>query len=184
MTFSETALPGVVLVQPTVHRDARGFFLETYHERRYRESGISGPFVQDNQSRSEKGTLRGLHGQLRQPQAKLVRAVIGEIFDVAVDVRLGSPTFGKWSGAHLTGDNFHQLYVPEGFVHGFCVLSETALVEYKCSRLYAPDDEYVVRWDDPEIGIDWPITAPRLGARDANAPCLAELRDQGRLPRY
>jgi dTDP-4-dehydrorhamnose 3,5-epimerase len=182
MRVLPTALPGVVLVEPDVYRDSRGFFLETYHERRYREAGIAATFVQDNHSRSARGTVRGLHFQVRRPQGKLVRALSGEMFDVAVDVRRGSPTFGRWVGATLTGDNFRQIYVPPGFAHGFCILSETGEVEYKCTELYDPEDELGVAWNDPQIGIAWPIAEPLLSAKDKAAPRLRDVLD--RLPAY
>lgn len=182
MKFEPTRLPGVVLVKPDVHRDDRGFFVECYHERKYAEGGIGTRFIQDNHSRSGLGTLRGLHLQHPNAQAKLVRVATGSVFDVAVDVRVGSPTFGQWVGAELTAENQHQLFVPEGFAHGFAVTSETADFEYKCSDLYAPDSEVVVRWDDPAIGIDWPIETPVLSARDADAPLLADVSEH--LPRY
>jgi dTDP-4-dehydrorhamnose 3,5-epimerase len=171
-------LPEVVLVEPRVIRDDRGFFLETWHEQRYREGGIPGPFVQDNHSQSVRGTLRGLHAQVRRPQGKLVRAVRGEIFDVAVDIRPGSPTFGRWTGATLTSDNFHQLWVPPGFAHGFCVLSDLAEVEYKCTDVYVREDEIAIAWNDPEIGIDWPVAAPLLSPRDRAALSLAAARER------
>ena len=174
MKFLTTGLPGVLIVEPDVFRDDRGFFLETFHAEKYRAGGIGCAFVQDNQSRSVRGTLRGLHAQRRRPQAKLVRAVSGAIFDVAVDVRPGSPTFGRWVGAHLTGESFRQLFVPPGFAHGFCVLSETADVEYKCSEPYDRADEIGARWDS--AGIDWPLKDPLLSPRDAALPTLLELR--------
>jgi dTDP-4-dehydrorhamnose 3,5-epimerase len=173
--FLPTALPDVILVEPDVHRDARGFFLETFHQRKYGEGGIEGPFVQDNHSHSVKGTLRGLHAQRTRPQGKLVRAVAGEMFDVAVDIRPGSPTFGRWVGAHLSGENFRQLYIPPGFAHGFCVLSPLVDVEYKCTDLYDPGDEITIAWNDPEIGIDWPVRDPIVSAKDASAPRLRDL---------
>ena len=178
MQFRTTPLRGVILVEPDVHRDARGFFLETYHAGKYKEGGIDAAFVQDNHSRSSKHTLRGLHAQWRRPQGKLVRTLQGEIFDVAVDVRTGSPTYGRWFGATLSSENHHQLWVPSGFIHGFCVPSETAEVEYKCTDLYDPGGEVGVRWDDPAIGIDWPVAQPVLSAKDAAAPLLAEVRDK------
>lgn len=177
MEFRRTEIPDVILVIPDVHGDDRGFFLETYHFEKYAEGGIPERFVQDNHSKSKKGTLRGLHAQHKQPQGKLVRAVEGEIFDVAVDIRPDSPTFGRWVGEMLTAANFRQLYVPPGFVHGFCVLSESAQVEYKCTDLYAPNDELSVIWNDPDVGIDWPISDPLLSAKDAAAPRLAEIKD-------
>jgi dTDP-4-dehydrorhamnose 3,5-epimerase len=182
MNFLPTALPGVILVEPDVHRDGRGFFLESYHQQKYAQGGIVGNFLQDNHSFSVQGTLRGLHAQLRRPQGKLVRAVFGEMFDVAVDIRVGSPTFGRWVGFRLSRDNFRQLYVPPGFAHGFCVLSETVDVEYKCTDLYDPGGEISVAWDDPQIGVEWPFATPTLSGKDARAPRLADLMDQ--LPRY
>jgi len=173
--FEPQRLDGVVLVKPVVWQDERGFFLETYHAEKYRSGGIPDPFVQDNHSFSVRGTLRGLHGQLRHPQGKLVRAILGEIFDVAVDARPDSSTFGQWVGAVLSSDNHHQLYVPPGYVHGFVVMSETAHVQYKCTDLYYREDEIAVVWNDPDIAIDWPVAAPLLKERDARAPRLAEI---------
>lgn len=180
--FRQTPLPGVIVVEPKVFRDHRGFFVETYQAERYRDAGIAESFVQDNHSSSVAGTLRGLHAQLAHPQGKLVRAIEGEIFDVAVDIRRGSPTFGLWVGEMLTSDNFRQLYVPPGFAHGFAVVSERAQVEYKCTDFYAPGDELSIRWDDPQIGIEWPIDAPTLSDKDRDAPLLAEALE--RLPVY
>jgi dTDP-4-dehydrorhamnose 3,5-epimerase len=161
------------LVEPDVFRDARGFFLETFHARKYREGGIPYHFVQDNHSRSLRGTLRGLHAQRLRPQGKLVRAVRGEIFDVAVDIRKGSPTFGNWMGATLSAENFLQIFVPPGFAHGFCVLSEMAEVEYKCTDFYDGADEIGLLWNS--AGIDWPLNDPLLSAKDAALPRLDEL---------
>lgn len=176
MKFETTPLEGVFLITPDVYRDQRGFFLETYHETKYAEEGLGERFVQDNHSRSAKGTLRGLHAQYRKPQGKLVRATVGEIFDVGVDVRRGSPTFGEWYGAVLSAENFRQLYVPPGFVHGFYVLSEMAEVQYKCTDVYDAGGELSVVWNDPDIGIDWPLDGePLLSAKDAVAPRLAEI---------
>jgi dTDP-4-dehydrorhamnose 3,5-epimerase len=175
MKFVPTAVPEVLLIEPDVHQDARGFFLESFHQRKYAEGGIPGPFVQDNHSHSLRGTLRGLHAQRTHPQGKLVRAVRGEMFDVAVDVRRGSPTFAKWVGAVLSERNFRQLYIPPGFVHGFCVISDEVEVEYKCTDFYAPGDEITVAWNDPEIGVEWPVKEPILSPKDAAAPKLAEL---------
>ena len=184
MKFQPTALPDVILVEPAVFRDDRGFFLETYHQKRYADGGIPDLFVQDNHSYSTRGTLRGLHAQLRQPQGKLVRAVQGEIFDVAVDIRPDSPTFGRWVGEILSGDNYRQLWVPPGFAHGFCVLSETAHVQYKCTDFYVRDDEIGIVWNDPGIGIDWPVAEPLLSPKDRDAPTLEAilqtLRGHGR----
>ena len=182
MRFTPTSLPEVVLIEPDVFKDARGFFLETWHQRKYAEGGIQGPFVQDNHSHSGRGTLRGLHAQLRRPQGKLVRAVEGEMFDVAVDIRRGSKRFGRWVGVCLSGENFRQLWIPPGFAHGFCVLSERVHVEYKCTDFYDREDEVTVAWNDPEIGIEWPISQPVLSARDAAAPVLRALQD--RLPAW
>lgn len=175
MEFRRLDIPEVILVEPDVIHDARGFFLETYHRDKYAVGGIPETFVQDNQSFSRKGVLRGLHAQLRHPQGKLVRAIIGEIFDVAVDIRPDSPTFGKWVGAILSEENAHQLYVPPGFAHGFCVLSDVAHVQYKCTDVYQPGDEIGVVWNDPEIGIGWPVGDPVLNDKDRNAPRLAEI---------
>ncbi|HUP42424.1 MAG TPA: dTDP-4-dehydrorhamnose 3,5-epimerase [Thermoanaerobaculia bacterium] len=181
MRFVETALPGVLVVEPTVHQDHRGFFLETYHREKYARGGIEGPFVQDNHSRSARGILRGLHAQGRRPQGKLVRCVEGTIFDVAVDIRRGSPTFARWVGVELAAASFRQLWVPPGFAHGFCVVSEAAQVEYKVTALYDAEDELVIAWDDPEIGIEWPVAEPVLSQKDAAAPRLSEIE---RLPIY
>jgi dTDP-4-dehydrorhamnose 3,5-epimerase len=172
----------VLLIEPDVHRDARGFFLETYHAERYHAHGIASTFVQDNHSRSATGTLRGLHVQVRRAQGKLIRVISGEIFDVAVDVRVGSPTFGQWVGSVLSADNFLQCYVPEGFAHGFAVTSRSAEVEYKCTDLYDAADELGVAWNDPALRIHWPVERPILSARDAQNPRLSDIAD--RLPRY
>jgi len=169
-----TQLPGVLLVEPKVFRDARGFFLETFHVERYAAAGIPGPFVQDNLSRSGKGTLRGLHFQEPQAQGKLVQVLRGAVFDVAVDVRKGSPHFGRWVGVELNDENRHQLWIPSGFAHGFCVLSDSADFFYKCTALFAPEAERAIRWDDPALGIRWPVEAPRLSTKDAAAPRLSE----------
>lgn len=175
MKFLETSLPGVVVVDPIVFSDARGFFMETYHRDKFAEHGIEAEWVQDNHSASQHGTLRGLHYQIENPQAKLVRVIVGEIYDVAVDVRYGSPTFGKWYGQLLSAENRLQMYVPVGFAHGFCVTSERAEVIYKCTDLYNPKGERSVRWDDPDIGIDWPGENPLLSDKDAAAPRLADM---------
>lgn len=176
MKVIDTALPGVKIIEPRVFGDHRGFFLETYNEARYREAGIDVGFVQDNHSRSARGILRGLHYQVRKPQAKLVWVVEGEVFDVAVDVREGSPSFGAWTGVRLSGDNHRQLFIPAGFAHGFCVLSESAHFLYKCSDLYDPGGEGGVIWNDPKIGIEWPLDEiePVLSDKDAALPVLAE----------
>jgi len=176
-----TAIPDVLVIEPAVHRDGRGFFVETYHADRYREHGIPGPFVQDNHSQSVAGTLRGLHLQLRRPQGKLIRVIEGEIFDVAVDVRRGSPTFGRWVGVLLSSYNFLQCWVPSGFAHGFYVTSPIAQVEYKCTDLYDPESEIGIAWDDPDLAIEWPAGERILSPRDRQHPTLAAVTD--RLPR-
>ncbi|HEY2027575.1 MAG TPA: dTDP-4-dehydrorhamnose 3,5-epimerase [Myxococcales bacterium] len=173
MKFTETALPGVILIEPDVFHDPRGFFLETFQARRYRDNGVPYDFVQDNHSRSSRGTLRGLHAQRERPQGKLVRVLRGVIFDVAVDIRKGSPTFGKHVSARLSDENFLQLFIPPGYAHGFCVTSELAEVEYKCTDYYDRADEIGVRWDT--AGIDWPIREPLLSAKDAALPSLSDL---------
>ena len=183
MEIIDTGLPGVLLLRPTRFGDHRGFFLETFSARRYAEAGIPGlgaggeplAFVQDNHSRSGRGVLRGLHFQKQHPQGKLVSVARGSVYDVAVDVRLGSPHFGKWVGYELSDENAHQLWVPPGFAHGFCVLSETADFLYKCTDYYTPGDEGGVRWDDPAIGIEWPIDSPQLSGKDAVYRPLSEL---------
>ena len=182
MKVSELELPGVILVEPKVFEDDRGFFMETYHAERYAEYGMQGKFVQDNHSKSVKGTLRGLHYQLGHPQGKLVRVTQGEVFDVAVDVRRGSPHFGKWVGVTLSAENKRQFYIPEGFAHGFCVMSETAEFLYKCTDYYAPDEERGIIWNDPDISIDWPVKAPLLSEKDKNWPVLVNAEDD--LPRF
>ncbi len=182
MRVAQTDLPGVLAIDPDVHGDARGFFLETYHAEKYRDLGIAGPFVQDNHSRSVFGTIRGLHLQVRRPQGKLVRVIHGEILDVAVDVRSGSPDFGRWVAVRLSSENFRQLYVPQGFAHGFSVLSPTAEVEYKCTDFYDPSDELGIAWDDPALAIAWGLEEPLLSARDRGHARLAAVAE--RLPRY
>jgi dTDP-4-dehydrorhamnose 3,5-epimerase len=177
MKVVETVLPGVVIVEPVVHRDGRGFFLEVYHAERYRASGIGARFVQENHSRSMRDTLRGLHWQYRRPQAKLVRVVAGEIYDVAVDIRRGSPTFGQWTAAMLSADNFRQMFVPEGFAHGFCVTSDVAEVEYKCTDVYDPSGEAGLPWNDAGLAIEWPVTSPVLSPKDTRHAAFAAARD-------
>ncbi|MBA2626858.1 MAG: dTDP-4-dehydrorhamnose 3,5-epimerase [Gemmatimonadales bacterium] len=182
MNVFSTEIPGVLRFEPPVHGDARGFFMETWHRARYRGAGIVEEFVQDNVALSRRGVLRGLHFQQPNPQGKLVSALRGEVFDVAVDVRRGSATFGKWVGACLSETNRHQLYVPPGFAHGYLVTSDEALFAYKCTANYEPASERTVRWDDPVIGIDWPNRAPTLSARDAAAPLLGDIT--ALLPAY
>ena len=181
MNVEQTPLRGLLLVHPRVHPDARGFFLESYNEPRYVAAGIDVQFVQDNHSQSVYGTLRGLHTQLQRPQAKLLRCIEGSIFDVAVDIRQGSSTYGQWYGIELTAQNHRQLFVPVGFLHGFCVTSDQAQVEYKCSDVYVADDQVSVRWDDPDLAIQWPIKDPILSDKDKQAPFLKHLIDK--LPR-
>lgn len=182
MKVVPTAIPGVILIEPQVHRDARGFLLETYQAARYAEAGIPTGFVQDNHSCSRRGVLRGLHAQRARPQGKLMRVVRGEIWDVAVDIRRGSPSFGRHVGERLSSENFRQLYIPPGFAHGFVVLSEEAEVEYKCTAFYDPGDEFAIRWDDPQLAIPWPVESPELSEKDRAAPPLADVLE--RLPRY
>lgn len=182
MNIIETPLPGVLVFEPRVFSDQRGFFLETYHQHRYREAGIEETFVQDNHSSSLQGTLRGLHYQRQHPQGKLVRVVLGEVFDVAVDIRRGSPWYGQWFGEYLSAENKKQLYVPPGFAHGFCVMSQSADFLYKCTDFYDPTDDYGVAWDDPDLAIDWPLDSPMLSTKDAALPKLQENLEQ--LPVY
>jgi len=175
MQVTETGLEGVRLIVPKVFSDARGFFMESFNARSFAEAGLPREFVQDNHSFSVKNVLRGLHYQYPAWQGKLVRAVTGEIFDVAVDIRRGSPTFGKWYGTVLSADNKHQLYIPEGYAHGFCVLSDTADLVYKCTTPYVPADDACIIWNDPDIGIDWPIKEPLLSDKDAKGKRLSEV---------
>ena len=182
MKVLPTELEGVLVIEPRVFRDPRGFFVETYHADRYREAGVDAVFVQDNHSRSERGTLRGLHAQEKFPQAKLVRVIEGEIWDVAVDIRVGSPTFGRHVGVTLCAKDQRQIFVPTGFAHGFCVISESAQVEYKCTDFYHSEDELRVQWNDPELGIPWPVKEPQLSDKDAAAFPLRSLH--ARLPRF
>lgn len=172
MKFHDTALPGVKIVEPTVFPDDRGYFHEIHHRDKFIDAGIDVTFVQDNHSHSTKGTIRGFHFQEPNAQGKLVRAVNGEILDVAVDIRRGSPHFGKWISQILSSENKLQMWVPAGFAHALCVLSETADVIYKCTDVYAPQDEHSIIWDDPDIGVDWPIAMPTLSAKDLAAPTL------------
>jgi dTDP-4-dehydrorhamnose 3,5-epimerase len=175
MKVHDTEVPGVQIVEPDICKDDRGYFLETWNQHDYRELGVEADFVQDNLSWSEAGVLRGLHFQNPHSQAKLVSVLEGEVFDVAIDLRRDAPTFGQWSGLYLSGDDHRQLFVPEYCAHGFVVTGERALFHYKCSDFYAPDDEHAIRWDDPEIGIDWPVDSPSLSDKDAAAPRLEEL---------
>ncbi len=187
MNVVATELEGVLVIEPRVFADPRGFFFESYHADRYAAAGLPARFVQDNHSCSAPRTLRGLHYQLRRPQGKLVRVLRGSIFDVAVDIRRGSPTFGRWVGVELSADNKRQLYVPPGYAHGFCVPDEASEVEYKCTDFYAAEDERGVVWNDPTVAIAWPVTKPLLSERDgafqplsADRPDLPQYRGPGR----
>ena len=176
--FINTSIEGVKIIVPSVFGDHRGYFMESYNKAEFAAAGLDMDFVQDNESRSKKGVLRGLHFQKKNPQGKLVRVIDGEVFDVAVDLRKGSPTFGKWEGATLSSENKIQFYIPEGFAHGFVVLSDTATFAYKCTRLYDPNDEGGLMWNDPSIGIEWPMVAgfkPLLSEKDTKNPALKDL---------
>lgn len=170
--FEAAPIQGVFTITPTVFGDERGYFMETYHEQEFRAAGIDAVFVQDNQSKSRRGVLRGLHFQVLHPQAKLVRVISGEVFDVAVDIRKGSPTFGQWAGVTLSAENRKQFFLPRGMAHGFFVLSETAEFTYKCDEFYHPEDEGGIRWDDPAVGIAWPLNGitPLLSEKDLKLP--------------
>ena len=175
MKFSPTKLPEVIIIDPLVHRDDRGFFFENYHQKKFKDGGIDAVFVQDNHSRSVKSTLRGLHFQVKDPQGKLMRCTKGEVFDVAVDIRRDSPRFRQWVGVILSEENSRELYVPPGFAHGFVVLSDVADVQYKCTDFYNQPDEKSLAWNDPSIGIDWPEKNPLLSPRDKSASLLKDL---------
>jgi len=178
LKVEKTKLPGVVVLSPKVHGDERGFFMETFNQATFGNLGLPDEFVQDNHSRSSYGVLRGLHFQYPQWQGKLVRVLNGEIFDVAVDVRADSPSFGQWVGVSLSADNKQQLYVPSGYAHGFCVTSEIADVVYKCTSLYKPEDDTGIRWDDPDVNISWPIENPTVSVKDQGAGRLRDLHIQ------
>ena len=181
MNFTKTALTGVLVVEPDVFRDERGFFLETFSRSKYARGGIDCEFLQDNHSRSQRNTIRGLHAQRQHPQGKLVRVLSGAILDVVVDIRRDSPTYLKWISVELSADNFRQIYVPPGFAHGICITSDVADIEYKCTDYYDPKDELRIAWNDPAIGIRWPIENPILSDKDREAPNLEE---QGFRPLY
>jgi len=181
LKFTAQSIPEVILVEPDRFGDQRGFFMETWNQQRYAEGGIQPQFVQSNVSRSAQGVLRGLHFQNPNPQGKLVWVLEGEVFDVAVDIRHRSPTFGQWVGVYLSAENAQQLYVPEGFAHGFCVTSKHALFCYLCTRVYDAQADAGIHWNDPDIDINWPISKPELSAKDQNAPNLSEL-DSDKLP--
>lgn len=182
MKVVSTALDGVLIIEPQVFPDVRGFFFESYHAERCAQAGLPERFVQDNHSCSVLGTIRGLHYQLRRPQGKLVRVIRGLVFDVAVDIRRGSPSFGQWVGVELSADNKRQLFIPAGFAHGFCVLADVSEVEYKCTDYYVPEDQHGVLWNDPAIGIPWPVDTPILSEKDRAYPPLGPARED--LPRY
>ncbi|HNY19850.1 MAG TPA: dTDP-4-dehydrorhamnose 3,5-epimerase [Flexilinea sp.] len=173
MDFIPLSIPDVILIQPDVHRDARGFFFESWQKNKFAKAGIDQEFVQDNHSRSSKDVLRGLHYQIRQPQGKLIRAIVGEVFDVAVDLRRSSPSFGKWVSANLSSENFNMLWIPPGFAHGFLVLSDVAEFVYKATDFYAPQYERCILWNDRDLGIDWPISG--------HEPILSEKDSKGKL---
>lgn len=175
MKIAETSLPGVLIIEPKVFGDHRGFFKETFQVERYKEAGIVLPFVQDNHSRSQKGVLRGLHLQKTHPQGKLVSCSSGAVYDVAVDIDPNSPTFGQHVGVELTEDNHLQLWIPPGYAHGFCVLTDTADFQYKCTDLYHPEDESGLIWNDPDVNIDWPVDSPNLSEKDLKLPSLREI---------
>jgi len=175
MEFIQTEIPDVILVKPNVIEDHRGFFMESYHFEKFKIGGIKSVFVQDNHAKSVQNTLRGLHFQVQYPQAKLLRCLKGKVFDVAVDIRQDSPYFGKWVGEELSEENRYQLYIPEGFAHGYYVMSETAEIAYKCSDVYHPEDELGIRWNDPGIAIEWPTLNPILSNKDAILPFLADI---------
>lgn len=183
MKLIASSLPGCVLIEPSVFGDARGFFFETWNAERYAEQGLPGSFVQSNVSSSARGVLRGLHYQWPRPQGKLVTVLQGEVYDVAVDIRQGSPTFGRWEAFILSGENRRQLWIPPGFAHGFAVLSETALFNYLCTDVYVKEADAAIRWNDADLAIDWPITLPSLSAKDQQAPFLKQVSGD-RLPVY
>ena len=172
MEFIKLSIPDIILIKPTVFEDQRGFFMESYHIDKFNSGGIKCNFVQDNHVRSEYNTLRGLHFQVKYPQAKLLRCLKGKVFDVAVDIRQGSPTYGQWVGEELSEDNHYQLFIPEGFAHGYYVMSETADIIYKCSEIYHPEDQQGIIWEDREIGINWPGENPLLSMTDQSLPLL------------
>ena len=178
MNLTRFNIDGLLLIEPKVFGDARGLFMETWNRRKYEEAGITAGFVQDNISVSRRGTLRGLHCQNPNAQGKLVSVMAGEVFDVAVDIRRGSPTFGKWHGVRLSSENKHQFFIPPGFAHGFAVLSETAMFYYKCTDYYSPKDEMTIQWNDPDIGIEWPVKDPILSDKDTKGLRLRDVPPQ------
>jgi dTDP-4-dehydrorhamnose 3,5-epimerase len=183
MNIIKTKIPNVLIIEPKVFGDSRGFFLETYNAERYRTHGIHDTFIQDNHSHSQKGVLRGLHSQLHYPQGKLVSVTCGKVFDVAIDIRHGSPTFGQSVSVILDDEQHRQFYIPPGFAHGFCVLSDLADFTYKCTEIYHPEDEIGIRYDDPDLAIEWPLENPLLSAKDSAYPLLREI-PINKLPQY
>lgn len=183
MKIIETSLPGCCVIEPAVFGDERGFFFETWNAERFQERGLPGNFVQSNVSSSARGVLRGLHFQWPRPQGKLVSVLEGEVYDVAVDIRRGSPTFGRWEAVILSAENRKQFWIPEGFAHGFAVLSERALFSYLCTDVYVKEADAGLRWNDADIAVDWPVSAPTLSAKDENAPFLKDIAED-RLPVY
>jgi len=183
MRVLQTALEGVLIIEPDVFGDERGYFIETFHRKRYKKEGVDIEFVQDNLSFSKKDIIRGLHYQFPNAQAKLVQVIKGEVFDVTVDIRRGSPTFGQWINVVLSDENKRQIFIPEGFAHGFCVLSDATFLSYKCNAFYGPDSEGGILWSDPDLGIDWPVKQPVLSDKDSNYLCLKEISFD-RLPGY
>jgi len=183
MNIRETKLKGVLVLEPDTFSDERGFFLETWNSLRYEKAGILGPFVQDNVSFSKKGTLRGLHFQYPQSQGKLIQVLSGEVLDVVVDIRVGSPTFSQWESYVLSNKNHTQIFIPPGFAHGFCVTSETAVFSYKCTEFYNPESQGSIIWNDPDLNIDWPITEPILSPKDTDCPRLKDL-PPNKLPKF
>ena len=181
MIIEKTEFNGLFLIKPIVHQDKRGYFFESFRDDYLEKIDLSGKFCQDNQTKSKKGTLRGLHYQLKYPQGKLVRVSLGKVYDVAVDLRKNSPTFGKYYGTILSDNNHLQMYVPPGFAHGYCVISEIAIFQYKCTEIYHPEDEYGIVWNDPQVSIDWNITDPNISNRDKELPLLS---NQKHLPIY
>lgn len=184
MKVTQSKIPDVLIIEPDIFKDGRGYFMETWSAKRYASHGINYTFVQDNRSHSDRGVLRGLHYQLNNPQGKLVSVISGSVFDVAVDIRLGSPTFGQWVGVELSGENHRQFFIPPGFAHGFMVMSEAADFVYKCTDFYSPGDEYGIIWSDPELGIEWPDESATVSEKDATFSSFREMNEQGLLPEY
>ena len=180
--IKKSKIPEIKIITPQIHEDDRGYFFESYNANNFKKLGLPTKFLQDNQAFSKKNTLRGLHYQLKYPQGKLVRVIKGEIFDIAVDIRRGSPTFGKYEGVHLSDKNNKIMYIPEGFAHGYAVLSESAIFQYKCTELYRPEDEFGVLWNDKDLNINWPITNPNLSQKDQNLPTMQSI-DKNHFPK-